>query len=257
MYNIVEFSNLCDVSPTRYDKITNIRYYDESLQNKAKDILMLTNIGFTTIEILNLIRRPITMEVLLKKKAVFEKQISDASNSLKTLERYIRSMSMSSTVAIREIPTLYYYCVRRIFTDPQDMLIEYMNMADALKQHNISFDPQTKKRAIYYEKELKLDFFDAECAIEIDRTRNINHPNIKCIEGYPTAAYIIHRGSLAHIDETYFFVMDWIKANGYKPIAEPRISYIPSSAAGCNVTASDFNIELFIPIEPHTEVQSK
>ena len=89
--------------------------------------------------------------------------------------------------------------------------------------------------AIYYHDSFPDSNLDAECCIAIDHNSDemIGHQTVyqvKRIPGIEMAASCLHYGKLEMIEETYEYLVDWIKANEYELCGYPRQNFISNES---------------------------
>ena len=258
MYNIAEFSKRSGVTtttlmlweqlsvlvPARTDSVSGNKYYNDAQLQSAREIIRLKDIGFSNPEITGILKAPLTRERLIEQRAVFNKQIEDAQKNLEKLNKYIKEITSLDTAQIVSLPGAYYFCSRRVFSDPQDLTIEYLNVLDKMKSIGIEPKKPLNKSAVFHKKECILENYEASCLVEVEPNEYGRDEAVVYIPGVREAALITHTDSVDLMPDSYKLLYEWIEKSNYEVAGEPRERYM---LAGRDLV-TNFMVEIYIPI---------
>ena len=230
MMNIVEFADKCGVTPpivimwesmglltpSSRDEVTEMPLYTEEQLTKAKKISMLTAIGFSNAEIAKMLAAPLTKEVLISKRALFEETARRAAKSLEELDRQIRFATYEETFGISSLPPFCAYKKRKTFRTINYLTIEYLDIADRLREYGIKPLQRGHNRMMMTEKEYINENFTVDCLYAVSPESAGKYSEIREIPGIEKAAYMLFKAGPVYLKEAYEHLVGWIEINHYE-----------------------------------------
>lgn len=262
MYRIGEFSLLgkTTVKTLRYyekEKLlvpsmvdsNGYRYYDASKLLELAKIVSLRQVGFSIMEIKEIMSGNDFIVSLNNKKQELEKLQFEYDLKISKINYLLGEGKMKYEVVVKELPECVVYYKEGILED-------YSKITDFIVKSNEEFytsNPDTKcvtpeycfseyLDGKYQEKNISYRY---SCAVTKEgvSTDTIKFKKLEKVN----AACVYHKGHYSNIGQAYGYVIKFIEENGYKIKGFPRERYIDGIWNKENV--EDWLTEIQVPIE--------
>lgn len=266
MYSIGEFSKINRITPKtlrHYDRIgllkpdrvddwTGYRYYSGHQLPKIRMVLKLKSLGLPLdkIKIIMQEKDQIT-DLLQQQEQQLSRHLRDTEIRIEKVREYLNQLQggelMKEQVVIKELPEVIVASMRTVvpgydtFFDIVPKMGEYMQSVGAVcREPEYCF-------TIYHDGEYRESDIDVEiCEAVAKPCRESEKVKFKTIPAVATAACIMHRGPYDTLRETHNHLFTWIESHGYKPVENPRESYI-DGIWNCEDPA-DWLTEIQVPV---------
>ncbi|MGL1890411.1 MAG: MerR family transcriptional regulator [Spirochaetaceae bacterium] len=246
MYSIGEFSKINRITtktlrhydkigllkPNRTDDWTGYRYYSPDQLVVIRKILMLKDLGFSLLEIEELISGTKPFKQSLEQKILkLEEQVIQSQSRLSSAVNYLKSLNkgevMDREVVIKSLPEVIVASMRTVVPN----YASYFDIVPKMGEYMTSVGAVCSEPAycftIYHDGEYKEADIDVEvCEAVTKHCKESDKVKFKQIDSVKKAACLGHKGPYKTIEQSYSQVFEWINANGYKVADNPRESYI-------------------------------
>lgn len=245
MYSIGEFSKINRITtktlrhydkiglmkPSRIDAWTGYRYYSPDQLVLIREILAFRDMGFSLIEIKELIINGPKEELLDKRIKEIELDITNSRNQLERTLQFRtnenRRDDMSSRIYIKELPEVIVASMRTVVPGYDTYFDIVPKMGEYMKSVGAKCIEPFYCFTIYHDGEFKETDIDVEvCEAVEDYCKESDKVKFKKIHFVEKAACIMHKGPYRTIKDSYNKLFLWVEENGYTILDNPRESYI-------------------------------
>ena len=246
MYQIGQFSKMNRITtktlrhydelgllkPVYVDDFTGYRFYTSEQLPRLHRILGLKQMGLSLAQISILIDDPsaITIYLELREKDL-EDRLQEEKKQLTQIKNYQRRLrgeyTMEYEPIIKSLPEVIVASMRFIAPNYDYYFDIIPKMGDEMRRQGAVCSLPEYCFNIYHDMEYKEKDIDVEvCEAVVDYCEDSDIVHYKVIKGVDKALCLLHKGPYSVLPEAYAFAMNWIKANDYELIGEPRESYI-------------------------------
>lgn len=267
MYRIGMFSKLGKVTiktlrhydevglfaPAHVDEENGYRYYTTDQLFRLNEIVALRQMGFSILEILDIIDGRNVLSILEQRKAELLAEQEAVSDRLFRLQNYIlekkEGHSMNYQAVIKEIPAYIVFSVRQIV--PSYAVLGEIMPAIGAKVAKANPGIQCVKPDycfnLYHDGEYKKTNADVEICQAVTG-RGIDADGV-VFKDFPavTVASVLHRGTYENLGKAYAYAIKWVEQNGYRMSGLIRESYIDGKWNKASV--DEWLTEIQVPIE--------
>ena len=263
MYRIGEFSILGKVtvktlrfydsegllSPCFVDKFTGYRYYETAQLNDLAKIVALKQVGFSIVEIKEILSGGDFEKGLTLKKLELEKELGSVREKLLRINYLLKERSMKKEVVKKVLPEYVVYYKEgtlKNYSDATEFILnsgrECLKLNPNLKCVQPDYCFMSYLDGEYKEHDIRVRYSQAVEKFGTE-SESIKFEKLKPV----TAVCIYHKGAYDNLGETYGYIINWIKDNGYKICSPIRERYIDGIWNKPN--PNDWLTEIQIPIE--------
>lgn len=265
MYTIGQFSRICHVTvkalrhyekvgliaPARVEPGNQYRYYTREQVDVVAAITHMKELGFSLKAIKQIVNQDPgsdgMRDILTQQRRLLMDQIHLHSSRLTRLawwQRTLEARDMTEPrkyeVAIKEVPAVQVYSIRKALTDfPKDLTPLFLKALDELQSKGgVCAGPPI---TVYYDESFDAARVDAGVAWPVSDTAHANG-TLAAV----TAATVMHVGPYTDLEHAYEALYGWINKNGYRALTPMReINYNDP-----RVTPPDQLVsEVIVPIE--------
>lgn len=238
MFKIGDFSRLTRVSirmlrhydeigllkPQNIDKFTGYRFYSANQIPKINRILVLKEMGFSLLEICELLKKGFDSQQMLiflqNRKREISSVIKNENEKLLRVDTLIKSINkedsnMKYEVVLKDIPAHKVIALRDIIPAYDKEGALWHELQTYVEKNNIKCTSPCY--TIYYDKGYKASDVDVEVAMciikDVPETDRIK---VKELEAVPKMAVTIHQGPFEELTSAYRALAIWIESNGYE-----------------------------------------
>lgn len=210
------------IKPSKVDKFTGYRYYNEEQLLTMGKINSLKDMGFNVTAIGEMIKADDSPQ---KMKRMFESQKAQLMRELEILNKQIQLLDiaierlrkdkiMSYDCIVKQIPNRYVASVRQIIPRyDEEWKLWHILFSETAK---IRMIPCGSAMAILHDKEYKEKDVDVEVQIEV-KGKFADTENVKFKkESEQLVASTIFKGSYSQFPDVYASLAKWVSDNGYE-----------------------------------------
>ncbi len=218
--------------PSYVDETTGYRYYTTDQLFRLHEIVAMRQVGFSIVEISNIVDGHNISEILQQRKADLEKEQHAITDQLFRLNHYILEQKegyfMNYKAVVKEIPKCIVFSSRQIVANYAAL----MQVVPALGEKVVAANPGLQCAQpeycfnIYHDGEYKESNIDVEICEAVTQFGNEGDGFIFKEIPAITAASVMHKGAYEDMGAAYAFISRWIEQNGYQAAGHPRESYI-------------------------------
>lgn len=216
------------LKPASIDQTTNYRLYSTEQLLLAARIKAYRQLGFSLAEIKELLAKGDDKQLLSIKAADLKQQLNDLSIRLSIINHLLKEDAMNYQVTLKTIPeTNVYYAEKRVHD-----FKEMMELIPQIGAHCQQLNPKLKVTdpeynfCEYLDGEYKEKDFHIRYSESVDKA-GIGDEEISFKKLPATKVLSIFvKGSYEQFSQAYAYLLNFAKANGYKPAGLIRESYI-------------------------------
>lgn len=217
--------------PKQIDQFTGYRYYDTDQLPTIQKIISLKEIGFSLIEISEIIRDKTNfLKMLIKKEKEIKTNLLGEKEKLRKIDRYIddlkKEKNMDYPVVIKELPEVIVALRRLVIKNYNELFKVAPEMGEMMKAQNLKCAVPEYCFNIYHDGEYREENIDVEICEAIEKagveTEELKFKKLEKV----LAACIYHKGPYEKLGLTYGKLIDWLKENNYEADGFFRESYI-------------------------------
>lgn len=268
MFKIGDFSKLSKVSirmiryydeigllvPASVDSLTGYRYYAAKQIGEISKIILLRDIGFTSIEIFKFLS---LTDIVSKKKMLESKKIqtletvSFENHKLEMISSTIRNLdkersNMDFTVIIKSIPSYKVVSLRQIIPAYDQEGILWHKIGGFVQKQKIKC--VGLNLAIYHDESCKDSDVDVEVVMQVDEFKeNKDGFVFKNLPSLEKVVSILIPGDYSNIATAFEFLGQWIYSNHYSIVGNVR--QIPIKGPWSEKNPDDYLTEIQFPVE--------
>jgi len=240
------------LKPISVDEFTGYRFYETSQLPQIQKIISLKQIGFSLMEIAEILNNNHDfLSMLIIKEQEIKNEIKGDRDKLARIKSYIdgqkKEKSMDHHVVIKELPEVIVASRRLIIKDYNQLFRVAPEMGEMMKAQNLKCRVPEYCFNIYHDGEYKEKDIDVEICEAVvaagTETDDLKFKSFPSVE----AACIFHKGPYENLGKSYGILINWLKDNKYEPADFFRESYID----GCwnKDDPSDWLTEIQVPIK--------
>lgn len=244
MLSIGQFSKTCQVSiktlhhydkiglmhPSRTDRWTGYRYYDESLIPRMLLITRLKRYGFSLSDIQTFLatQDPDTCaRMLYAQKTSLTESMEETAGVIRELEQHLLNMERTGnimdyqqnyTVTLETLPDMPLLAVRQKMS-VEDFGKYFSRLFEKVAKDHIATNGQVM--AVYHDEAFNPECSDIELALGVSNAGDAT----RVLPG-GEAACVIHKGGYSGLPDAYGAAMGWITDNGYEIVNAPYELYL-------------------------------
>lgn len=254
MFRIGDFSKLSRISvktlryydevgllkPARVDEFSGYRYYTYEQLPRLNRILALKDLGFSLVEISQLLADDLTLEqlraMLKLHQAEIRRQVQEQTERLRRIEARLRqieqeNMMSNYDVVIKKVEPLKVAALRGVVPTPPDQGRLWQELDGHLAAQHVR--PAGPCLSLYHDDEYKERDWDIEVCEPIEGSLlESGRVTVRQLPGVETAACVVHHGPFVTIGEAYDALMKWISTSGYHIVGPSREVYLREAKDG-------------------------
>jgi effector-binding domain-containing protein len=244
------------LKPARVDDFTGYRYYTYEQLPRLNRILALKDLGFSLVEIGQLLAGDLTPEqirgMLKLRQAEIRQQVQEQTQRLARVEARLRQIEQESImskydVVIKKVEPLKVAALRGIVPTPPDQGRLWQELEGYLAAQRVH--PAGPCLSLYYDEEYKEQDWDIEVCEPIEGSLpETGRVKVRQLPGAETAACVVHHGPFVTIGEAYDALMKWISESGYHIVGPGREVYL-REAKEADQHDPDTITEIQFPVE--------
>jgi DNA-binding transcriptional MerR regulator len=242
--------------PARVDDFTGYRYYTYDQLPRLNRILALKDLGFSLVEIGQLLADDLTPEqmrgMLKLRQAEIRRQVQAQTERLARVEARLRQIEQERNmskydVVIKKVEPLKVAALRGVVPTPPDQGRLWQELEGYLAAQHVQ--PVGPCLSLYHDDEYKEQDWDIEVCEPIEASLLENERvKLRQLPGVESAACTVHHGPFVTIGEAYDALMKWIGENGYHIVGPGREVYL-REANGADQNDPDTVTEIQFPVE--------
>jgi len=239
------------LTPTRIDRFSGYRYYDETCLARARAIIQLKQFDFSLEDIRSLLAEVKDSEDLIRamqrKSTEIEERITSYQTIQKQIDAFIRNekdiSNHSSEILYKTLPDQLISSIR--------FQGKYSDLTDRI---TTLFDHARNQAAgrtfcLYYDDQAMEEHADMEVCIPVLQPVEDEVIHSRVLLG-GKAVTVLHSGEYEQLWRTYKVIIDHINSNNLKVISPSRECYLKAAGELIPVPPSQYLTEIQFLLQP-------
>lgn len=217
------------LSPALVDEATGYRYYTSAQLPRLHNILALREIGFSIIEIKEIIAGHSEERMLQKKKHELLKEIAEYNSRVARIESYLSRDSLHSEyrVIMKSLPEVIIASMKVTLTSYEELNQKMPALGYEMEKAGCICAIPEYCFNIYYDGEYRETDIHVElCEAVTEKLEDRENLKFTVLPEIKMAACTLHRGPYHSLPQAYTAMVSYIEESGYEIIGHQRESYI-------------------------------
>jgi DNA-binding transcriptional MerR regulator len=282
MFRIGDFSQLGQISirtlrlydemgllkPAQVDDFTDYRYYSLEQLPRLNRIVALKDLGFSLKEVAELLEDNLTLAdlrgMLERKQHEVTQKLQEEQTRLTRLEARLKQIElekvpMNYEVTIKKIPAVTVFSKRNFVPNLEDMdkycTRFYQELYEVITTQKLNVI--APEFTLFHMREYVTENVDVEVCVVLDSDslERLELPSddsftVRKLQGYKTAASLIHHGLFRELDAPARAITLWVGMNGYHSVGAAREVHLSGPIVETGKEKAVV-LELQVPVEAH------
>jgi DNA-binding transcriptional MerR regulator len=237
--------------PTRIDRLSGYRYYDESCLTRARAVIQLKQFDFSLDAIRSLLADAKNSEDLIQAMQRKSSEIKERIASYQTIQKQIDAFihneedlsNHSSEIMVKNLQDLLITSIRfhGKYSDLTDMIT-------TLYEHARS-QAAGRPFCLYYDEQAMEDHADIEVCIPVLHAVEDDMVHSRVLPG-GQAVTVLHTGEFEQLWRTYKVIIDHINSNNLNVLSPSRECYLKAASELITVPPSQYLTEIQFLLQP-------
>ncbi|HWQ46002.1 MAG TPA: GyrI-like domain-containing protein [Longilinea sp.] len=231
--------------PSRIDRFSGYRYYDETCLTRARAIIQLKQFDFSLEDIRSLLAEAKDSDDLIQamqqKSTEIKNRIESYQIIQKQIEAFIRNekdiTNHSGDVTVKELSDIHIASIRF-----QGKYSDLTDKITTLYEHSRN-QAAGRSFCLYYDEQSMEDHADIEVCIPVLNPVEDSVVHSRLLPG-GKAVTVLHTGEYEQLWRTYKVIIDYINSNNLKVISPSRECYLKADGELIPVSPSQYLTEI-------------